>query len=773
MHHNTQHERTPAPAPKVLRPRADKVPALLKGLNRWVLWNVGKPKTDGSGRYEKIPVDAATGRAINAHDSRYWMAFEEVMRAYDSGKFAGIAIDLPNDAEPISRDADGTPLYLIGGDLDHCIFLGADNKPVIAPESKEVLLRLGVPYWEKSPSGTGLRFFVLSRERLKNGSADGRELYSTGRFLTITGRGQGEIREASAEIMALHREWFPPKSPTTARSGNLSALLAPPQEPETEANIARVRGALAALPADCPYELWRDLVFSVLSTGWQSAEPLALDWSAKSKTFDEQAFVKLVRSFRPEGGISLGTLFFHAREAGWADPKTVSCRVSETLNDAANAARLVAAFGERLRYVSELRCWLVWWGGHWRFDKKGQIIEVAQRSAKAIFTEAANAENPLDRNALSRWANSSLQLSRLEAMVRLAQSSLAVSVTELDADPMLLGVKNGVIDLRTGHFRAAKPEDLITRIAGVEYDPAATCPVWDAMLDGCMGHDKSLVGLLQRASGYSLTGNTDEQVFFFLHGPGANGKTTFVNVLRELLGGHGLQSQPETIMAHRSTNPSGPTPEIARLAGARFVAMVETEDGQRLAEARIKQMTGGDAMTARVLQGAPFDFVPIFKLWLAGNHRPVIRGDDGGIWRRIVLIPFACIIPPEKRDRNLPSKLRREYPGILNWAITGCLLWQKQGLALPDAIAREVSAYKSAMDLLAQWLDERCAVAPANSWGARAAYQNHTAWLKEGGHHPITEVRFSERMIERGFSKSRTKLGAFYSGIAPRQGVLV
>ncbi len=459
------------------------------------------------------------------------------------------------------------------------------------------------------------------------------------------------------------------------------------------------------------------------------------------------------------------------RQQAMAVPATEATpNIDETLNDAGNADRLIATCGERIRYVPELKMWLVWIDGHWRVCSKDQIIQLAIEVVRRIFNEAASTASQTDRNALFSLAKKSLQIDRLNAMVTLAQAQCAVSVAELDADPMLIGVRNGVVDLRTGVFRAARPDDLITRIADVDYVEGATCPLWMKTLEMCMGGDAGLIAFIQRAAGYSLTGLTSEQVFFFLYGTGCNGKSTIVNVFREILGGHAVQSQPETIMAQRNINPSGPTPEIARLAGVRFVAMVETEDGQRLAESRIKQMTGGDAMTARVLTGHPFDFVPVFKLWLAGNHRPVIRGDDYGIWRRIVLIPFTKPIPPEARDKMLPEKLRAEYPGILNWLIHGCIEWQRHGLAAPAVISKEVDQYKSDMDLIGQWLDEKCRVAAGVSWRARRAYMDYADWAKDGGHAPVSEVRFAQKMEERGFAKTRSKEGQVYQGFGERHG---
>jgi P4 family phage/plasmid primase-like protien len=493
-----------------------------------------------------------------------------------------------------------------------------------------------------------------------------------------------------------------------------------------------------------------------------------------AQTHPEWAFPNLLYDDEVTCTSVLPPLFPHLKVAdGVLTQATVTPqKITETLNDAGNAYRFCCANAQTARYVTELGIWILWENERWKYDRDGQIMLMAASVAKTIYIEASNESDNRVSAALAKWANASLQRSRLEAMVKLSQPSLAISATTLDSDSWKLGVQNGVVDLKKGKFREAKPEDYITKLAQVDYDQSATCPLWLSMLDGCMGGNNELVELLQRAGGYSLSGSTAEQVFFFLHGIGANGKSTFINVLRELAGGYGIQSQPDIIMAHRYTNASGPTPEIARLAGARLVAMVETEDGQRLAESRIKQMTGGDAMTARVLHGMPFDFVPTFKLWLTGNHRPIIRGDDHGIWRRIVLIPFAITIAEGKRDKQLSEKLRAEYPGILNWFIAGCLKCQKTGLPLPIEIQKEVDQYKSDMDLIHQWQEERCILGATEEIGALEAYRSYSNWAKCGGHNPISNVKFAQKLKERGTEKKKTNKGSRYIGIGIRQGAL-
>ncbi len=451
----------------------------------------------------------------------------------------------------------------------------------------------------------------------------------------------------------------------------------------------------------------------------------------------------------------------------------VTREVRETFNDASNADRFIRTVGGGLRFVSELGVWLIWNDGHWRRDSCNQIITVADNVARRIFNEARDIEDTSARVATSKWANASLQLPRLSAMVTLAQPAAAVGVNELDANPMLLGVLNGVVDLRTGAFREAQPADLITKLANVTFVPEATCPTWEAAINTWTGGDVELAGFLQRIAGYCLTGSTEEQVFFFLYGRGRNGKSVFVNVVRELMGANAMQSQPEVLMQQRGGNASGPTPEIARLAGVRMVAMVETEDGQRLAEARVKAFTGGDAISARMAYGVPFDFVPKAKLVLAGNHKPIIRGDDLGIWRRVVLVPFTVEIPEDQVDRRLPDKLRAEFPGILRWAIEGCQQWQeRKSLAPPACVTREVAEYKSAMDILAAWIDEACTVGPRETWGARDAYHSFSQWATSGGYGAFSEVRFAQKMGDRGFAKSRTGKGAIYTGLGRRNSLL-
>jgi putative DNA primase/helicase len=343
---------------------------------------------------------------------------------------------------------------------------------------------------------------------------------------------------------------------------------------------------------------------------------------------------------------------------------------------------------------------------------------------------------------------------------------LVVPISLLDADPWLLGVENGTVDLRSGELLLAQREHYITMVAPVTFDRSADCPVFLQFLNEIMGGNEELVSYLQRLIGYMLTGSNEEQRLFFLYGTGANGKSTLLNVCKGILGNELCrQTQVDTIMA--KTNRSGPTPEVACLKGARAVMTTEVDEGSFLSESLVKQLTGGDPVSARHLYCAPFEFVPSFKLFVAGNHKPVIRGGDEGIWRRIDLIPFTLTIPPEERDQRLGDKLREELPGILNWAIAGCQQWQQRGLDSPAAVLEAVGEYKEDMDVIGQWLDARCDLGAEHTTFGGDAYFSYKMWADNAGLRPLSLPSFGRKLKER-FEAKRISGGYRYAGFRPR-----
>lgn len=435
------------------------------------------------------------------------------------------------------------------------------------------------------------------------------------------------------------------------------------------------------------------------------------------------------------------------------------------LTDLGNARRFVRDHGDRVRYVHEYKRWLLWDGQRWVFDEDGAVSRMGKETALKITDAARTALYHDAAKALVQHAKNSQSEARLAAMTKLAQTEQPIALTQamLDNSPMLLGVANGVIDMSTGEFRAPRKEDYFTKASRAPFLPTAACPQWIKFLRRVMDGDEETIAFLQRAAGYSLTARTDEQCLFFLYGHGANGKTTYLNTMRALLGDYAATAESSSFMARKD---GSPTNDLARLRGKRFIATSEVENGQRFAEASIKAMTGGEAIVARFLYGEFFEFTPTFKIWLAANHKPTIRGDDHAIWRRILLVPFTVQIPKAERDPSLGAKLHIELSGILNWAIRGCLEWQRQGLRPPERVRAAVKSYQDEMDVIGQWITDRCETGADLKVKAGNLFADYRVWTTMNKHFTVNQREFKQRLIERGFTAlPRTNQGYFYQGL--------
>ena len=338
---------------------------------------------------------------------------------------------------------------------------------------------------------------------------------------------------------------------------------------------------------------------------------------------------------------------------------------------------------------------------------------------------------------------------------------LAVAPSDFDADPWLVNCENGTVDLRTGLLRPHRREDLITMLAPVEYDPEAPAALFEAFISEILP-DPEVREHVQRAAGCSVSGVIREHHFWFALGVGANGKSTLLNLLLAILGDYAAQAPPDLLITSRGRHPT----EIAFLRGARLVVATETQEGSRLNEERVKELTGGDMLTARFMRGDFFTFKPTHTLWMVGNHRPQISGTDVGIWRRPLLVDFPVSIPPERQDHELPEKLLTEAPGVLRWIVDGCLAWQRQGLRPPRAVVTATQAYRLDMDVVGQWLEEKCIEEPDAGAGSSVLYRDYTNWCESNGERPMKQRDLGRRLLERGFTKSRSTGGRYiYSGL--------
>jgi putative DNA primase/helicase len=422
--------------------------------------------------------------------------------------------------------------------------------------------------------------------------------------------------------------------------------------------------------------------------------------------------------------------------------------------DDALALRFADRHVNSLRYVATLGRWFLWDGQRWRIDE----TLIARHHAREVCRQASMQCNQAKVAKLIASAKT------IYAVERLAQADrrIAATVDEWDADPWVLNTPGGTVDLRNGEQRSHRPIDRLTKITGVAPDTSCPTPVWDAFLARITDNKAELSRYLQRMAGYSLTGTTQEHALFFLYGLGANGKTTFINAITSCAGDYHRTAPIETFTA--SSMDRHPT-DLAGLRGARLVTAIETEEGRRWAESRIKSLTGGDKISARFMRQDFFEFTPQFKLIIAGNHKPGLKSVDEAIRRRFNLIPFTVTIPPEERDEALPDKLKAELPGIMAWMIDGCTDWLERGLAPPEAVTAATAAYLEAEDALSAWIEEAGRRDP-NAWEkSNDLFASWSAWATKASEYVGSQKRFLSALETKGLIYDRRPHGRGYRGL--------
>jgi putative DNA primase/helicase len=429
--------------------------------------------------------------------------------------------------------------------------------------------------------------------------------------------------------------------------------------------------------------------------------------------------------------------------------------------DTGNGERLVYHYGKNIRYSHEWDKWLVWSGSRWEMDKIGSIKQFAKETARKIYEEAARENDSAKRKKISKWAISSESEAKKKAMISSAQSEAEIPILleDLDKDPWLFNVRNGTIDLRDGKLLPHSRKDLITKMAPIDYDPDAQAPQWIAFIDRISGGNPNIADYLQKTVGYSLTGDISEQILFFLYGTGSNGKSTFLEIIQFMMGDYAQQSDFSTFTVKQNDTVRN---DLARMKGSRFVSAVEVEAGKKLAEVLVKQMTGGDKILTRFLFKEHFEYKPTYKIWLAANHQPVVRGTDEAIWRRIKLVPFNIVIPESERDKKLPQKLHAELQGIFNWSIEGSRKWQKDGLQTPPEIKRATEDYRNEMDMLGSFISENCILNPLAKVKVSKLYDEYSNWAAKREDFVLEKRYFNRLLKERGIKQKRSTGGQFH-----------
>jgi len=426
-------------------------------------------------------------------------------------------------------------------------------------------------------------------------------------------------------------------------------------------------------------------------------------------------------------------------------------------SEEALALRFSRRYAGDLRYVSRWGHWMRWDGTRWVEDDTLHVFDLARGICRAASSECGDAERASAIKLASKATSAAVE--RLAA----ADRRHAATTSQWDADPWLLNTPGGTVDLRTGEIKQHRRDDYITKITAS--GPGGDCPQWLRFLDRVTGSDLGLQSFLQRIIGYALTGSTREHALFFLYGTGANGKSVFLSTISRLLGDYAKTASASSFTA--STTEQHPT-DLAGLRGARFVTAIETEDGARWAESKIKSLTGGDKIAARFMRCDFFEFIPEFKLVIAGNHKPGLRSVDEAIRRRLHLVPFTVTIPQDERDPRLGEKFREELPGILAWAIEGSLAWQREGLNPPVLVLEATADYLAAEDAIGRWLEDRC-ITGGTSWTTGAAlFSDYQAWSELAGERAMSQKRFTQALESRSFVQTRTRAARGFQGLELR-----
>jgi len=704
-----------------------RVPDDLAERDQWVLWCF----EERNGKPTKVPYQVNGVRA-KSDDPQTWNTFEAVADAWRKApqRYQGLGfVFSPQDP-------------FTGVDFDDCLQDG-----VLTPWAQPIISRFADTYMEVSPSGRGVKVWAKARLAGPGRRAayqDGAiEVYDRGRFFTLTGHVLNgaplQIEEHQRDIDKLYTLI---SGRTTDRARAKADLRAQKTVPEggryeylqSTAAQYRARGmdreeiyaALAAINRQRCTPPKPDSVLRELA-----------DWAAT-----------LESGKRPEAQMPA--------PAAEGAPELLS----QHFSDFGNSQRVIALHGADLRYCHAMSKWLCWDALRWAVDDGERARDLCQGTILEFARQALAAKN----ESAAKFAAGCLNSQRISNALREAQPHLAIRPAELDTDADLLNCANGTLDLKTGRLREHRREDFITKLVHHDYRPAARCPTFLAFLGRVTANHPGLVGYLQRAFGYSLTGHTIEKAVFLLHGSGDNGKSTLLVLFLQILEEYGVLLQINTLMLGREDNNT--QSDLADLRGARFVMTSETEEGQRLAEGKLKRITQGlGRIKATRKYENPVEFPETHKLWVDANHLPVVRGTDDAIWNRLHPVPFDTTIPKAEQDKELPAKLAAEAEGILAWAAAGAVRWYCEGLGKPSDVEVAGDAWRAQSDRLGRFIAECCITGDFAQARARALYSAYRAWGEQAGEHAVTETAFAAALQERGFSKAHTRNGAVYSRI--------
>ena len=740
--------------------KTENLPSELKNLKQWVCW-VGA---------DKIPKNPYSGKNAKSNDPETWADFNTACKACEKFDFDGIGFMFANG--------------YFGVDLDHC----SDNAD-FCDEFVETLQS----YAEYSKSGSGIH--IICKGKLPDGSRHrgNVEMYSSGRYFICTGNiynvNYTQVRECTESVKVLHSKYLPSETP------RLEPKKITPVSMEDHEIIDKARNCKSGYLFNMLYQgNWQgvyrsqseaDLALCNQLAFWTQRNEEQIDRIFRSsglfrKKWDEKrsgttygaitigkACANCIDVYEPkkyDDDTELALALFGNGQVGAETP-----RKSYDMTDTGNAHRLFDKFGHIIRYSYNRKKWYYWDGKAWRLDDSGEIKKLADMVCDDIKREAYQEQDEKTQADLLKWASKTASSRGKEAMIKECQhlQGIPASPDDFDSYAEYLNCQNGIVNLRTGELLPHDSNFLMSKICYSEYDTEGKKPkLWLKFLNDVTDGNKELQEYIQRSIGYSLTGSNKEQCAYFLYGMGNNGKSTFLDTIADLLGGYASNAQPETIMM-KKWGDGGAMSDIARLKSSRFVTSEEPTEGVRLNEGLLKQLTGGSRITCRFLYSDEFEYTPEFKIWIATNHKPVVRGTDIGIWRRIKLIPFEVNIPAEKVDKNMKYKLRSEFPQILRWAVEGCRKWMSKGIEEPSCVLEATKEYKHEMDLLAGFMDQ-CIVIDYTcdeKINANDLFRIYIQWAKDNNEYEMSSKKFFSEISKKLPEKGRNSRGVFYKYI--------
>ena len=760
------------------------IPQELRNLKQWGLFEL--KWVEARKKNTKIPINPYDGSAGKSNDPSTWSDFDTAMRAL-------------NDVER----ADGLAFYFANGyvglDIDHIDsnledWRAGDNDPNNLVNKFQDLT--DNTYMEVSQSGTGIHAIFKGKIPGKRRRKGNYEMYQTGRFFALTGNNiipDPTIKSMSDDEMKTLYEFLFGKDNIVqlhSESDNITPVDLSVAEIIKRAENSAKTGTRFTMFMKGGWEQFyashseADMAFANDLAFWTGRDFHKMDTIFRNSSLMREKFDE------KHGAVTYGTSLLNKAinetqniynpesdsqdsESSYTfsfnEDKTKKI-VPRSWDDQGRGLRMRDQFATVLKFNAVDKKWFFFNGSYWQEDIGNQRVELAaERVANSIKKEKPElsfSTKTDEDKAMNEWyrfqKDSRSHMAKMH-MIDEFKKYVIVKHGEFDKEDMLLNTESGYVDLSNGELHDHDIDKKFSHQTLAEYSDNVDAPLWDKFLNQIFNSDEELIHYVQKAIGYSFTGSVDEQCLFILNGRGRNGKSVFSNVVSDVAGNYAKQMNVQTIVAKKNQSGSANS-DIARLEGARIVTSSELNEGDRFDESLVKQLTGGDKILARFLYGSEFEYKPKFKIWMATNHLPIIRGTDDGIWRRIKIIPFNIQIPKEKVDKKLEYKLKAEYTGILNWIVQGAIMWQQEGLEDPEAVRQVIENYRAEMDPLDAFLEECCTTGQNYSIKAREMYDAYHEWAKESEEYKMSMTKFGREMSKK-LLRVKKRDGWYYVGL--------